>query len=164
MRAKLRSRLAPATIFALLTLVGCAGSSASTVPGSSTQPTTEMTIEPSVSVKPSPAPTPSPTPSPTPTPTPDIAAIGQQWLASAAKLANANAASTAAIEAAATDDELSAAYQLVVDALLQAINDYGGIELPASFRTSKTRSSQLSRSRNRSLRSWSPIPAIPTQR
>lgn len=125
----LGSRLTSVTVITLLALAGCAGSSASAVPESITAPSTESSVSVTASS--------APTTSPTPRPTPDIAAIGQEYFAFASKLAKAQVAGNAAIDAATSDEELSAAYQLLVDAASQAMDDLGSIELPTDLKDAR---------------------------
>jgi hypothetical protein len=72
-------------------------------------------------------------PTPTPEPTPDIEALGAQYLAYVAAFAGAQGEASAAVDAATSDEEASAAYELYVAANAAAIEDLSRIDLPADL-------------------------------
>lgn len=65
---------------------------------------------------------------------PPLRSVSRSQSAFASKLADAQVAGNAAIDAATSDAELSAAYQLLVDAASHAMDELGGIQIPADLK------------------------------
>lgn len=120
---------------ALIGLGGCSGGSPVTTgvvaAGSTPTPTPEVeapTANPTVT------PTPPPTPTPTPEPTPDLGAIGEAYLAMAARFTEAQNAVFAEFAAREhTEAEYIALHQRVVDVVDQALADHDAIDFPPAL-------------------------------
>jgi len=116
------ARLAFAATLVSISLVACGGA-ASQAPAAT--PTSTPAASPTAE--------PTPKPTPTPEPTPDLDTLGAQYLDFAADFAADQQEASAALHAATSDGEASAAYQLYVEAYAAAIEALGRIDLPADL-------------------------------